>query len=254
MDSRRWISPNSWVYLLLHLALFLAGFALVRNGGTVSQAIGASLIAASVAGWVIFVYVRLSERRIEVLEALDRFGFVAAFEGRAALIKHEYDRRLAGAKHIDIMAFGLKSLWEDYHGEFATWKQRAHVRILLIDPKSPYTEQRDKEEEELPGSIRGSAKRFLRETEGVRNETTGRPFQVRLYTCLPSVNIFRVDDEIFWGPYFIHAPSRNSPTFVVRRGGLLYGRLISHFDTIWSSDTLSRDPTPADGFEASDEV
>lgn len=223
----------------------------MRSGGTVLQAIGSSLIAAAVAGWVIFVYVRLSERKIEVLQALERFGFVAAFEGRAALIKNEYDRRLARAKHIDIMAFGLKSLWEDYHDEFVDWKQRADVRILLIDPNSPYTEQRDREEEEIPGSIRASAKRFLRETEGIRNQTTKHPFKVRLYTCLPSVNIFRVDDEIFWGPYFIHAPSRNSPTFVVRRGGLLYGRLTSHFDTIWSTATLSRDPTSAD---AGDEV
>jgi hypothetical protein len=255
LEPRRWLSPISWVYILVHIALFLAGFALVRSGGTVSQGIGASLIAAAITGWVIFVYVRVSERRIEVLEALDRFGFVAAFEGRAALIKDQYDRRLAGAhEHIDILAFGLKSLWEDYHGQFADWKQRAHVRILLIDPKSPYTVQRDIEEEELPGSIRRSATRFLRETEGIRNDTTNHPFQVRLYTCLPSVNIFRVDDEIFWGPYFIHAQSRNSPTFVVRHGGELYRRLVVHFDAIWSDDTLSRNPTPADAIGTDDEV
>src|SRR5689334_15980229 len=79
LESRRWLSPISWVYILLPIALFLGGFALVRSGGAVLQAIGSSLIAAAVAGWVIFVYVRLSERKLEVLDALDRFGFVAAF-------------------------------------------------------------------------------------------------------------------------------------------------------------------------------
>jgi hypothetical protein len=255
LDPRRWLSPISWVYILVHFALFLCGFTLVRSAGTVSQGIGASVIAAAITGWVIFVYVRLSERRIEVLEALSRFGFVAAFEARAARIKPEYDRRLAGAnEHIDIMGFGLKTLWEDYHGQFADWKLRAHVRILLIDPNSPYTVQRDTEEQELSGSIRRSAKRFLRETESIRNETTQHTFQVRLYTCLPSVNIFRVDDEMFWGPYLIRSQSRNAPTFVVRHGGELYRRLMWHFDTIWADDSLSRNPNPEDALPEDGEV
>jgi hypothetical protein len=196
----------------------------------------------------------LSEQRSELLETLGRFGFVAAFGTRAATIRVEYDRRLAGAtKHIDVMGFGLKTLWEDYRGHFAEWKQRAHVRILLIDPNSPFAAQRDREEDELSGSIRRSVKRFLRETAGIRNETAGNPFEVRLYTCLPSVNIFRVDDEMFWGPYFVHEQSRNAPTFIVRRGGELYGCLAKHFDAIWEDHNLSRAPSPADAVMGDDE-
>jgi hypothetical protein len=247
MAPRRWFTPTSWVYILAHVVLFLAGFALLRGGGTIRQSIGASLIAAAITGWVIFVYVRSSEHRIEALEILSRFGFVTAFEARAARIKPEYDQRLAGAKeHIDIMGFGLKALWEDYHHQFAEWKGRTQVRILLIDPHSLYAQQRDLEEQEIEGSIRNSVKRFLRETETLRSELGKHRFEVRLYTCLPSVNIFRVDDEMFWGPYLIHAQSRNAPTFVVRRGGELYRRLLEHFETIWSDETLSRAMNPAD--------
>lgn len=241
MTPRRWLTPTSWVYILAHIALFLLGFALVRGVGVVSQGVGASLIAAALTGWVIFVYVRLSERRAEALEILDRFGFVAAFEARAARIKPEYDQRLAGAnERIDIMGFGLKALWEDYHDQFPDWKRRVRVRILLMDPNSPCADQRDTEESEIPGSIRSSVRRFLRETDGLRAETAGYPFEIRLYTCLPSVNIFRIDDEMFWGPYLIRAQSRNAPTFVVRHGGILYRRLLSHFEEIWNDDNLSR--------------
>lgn len=241
MRPRRWFTPTSWVYILGHVVLFLAGFALVRGGGgTIAQGVGASLIAAAITGWVIFAYVRFSERRAEAIEVFSQFGLVTAFEARAARIKPEYDRRLGAAKeHIDIMGFGLKALWEDYHEEFATWKKRAHVRILLIDPSSPHTEQRDKEEEEIEGTIRSGVKRFLRETEGLRKERGKHRFEVRLYTCLPSVNIFRVDDEMFWGPYLMRSQSRNAPTFVVRRGGELYRRLLEHFDAIWGDDRLS---------------
>jgi hypothetical protein len=193
-----------------------------------------------VTGWVVFVYVRLSERRSEALEIVNRFGFVGAFEARAARIKPEYDQRLARAsEHIDIMGFGLKALWEDYHEQFPEWKRRVHVRILLIDPDSPYAEQRDEEELEIKGSIRSSVKRFLRETERLRADRTKHRFEIRLYTCLPSVNIFRIDDEMFWGPYLIRAQSRNAPTFVLQHG-VLYRRLLQHFETVWTDDVLSR--------------
>jgi len=247
MGPHRWFTPTSLVYILVHVVLFLGGFALVRSSGTVQQGVGASLIAAAVTGWVIFVYVRSSENRIEGLEILNRFGFVTVFEARATRIKPEYDRRLAQARQsIDIMGFGLKALWEDYHNQFAEWQGRTAVRILLIDPNSPYAQQRDKEEFEIQGSIRSSAKRFLRETEALRLNRGQHCFEVRLYTCLPSINIFRVDDEMFWGPYLIGMQSRNAPTFVVRRGGELYRRLLEHFEAIWADPKLSRPVTPDD--------
>src|SRR5258707_9592918 len=247
MKPRHWFTPTSLVYILAHVVLFLIGFALAKGANALLQGIGVSLIAASITGWVIFVYLRLSERRSESLEILTRFGFVTAFEARAARIKPEYDQRLAKAsEHIDIMGFGLKALWEDYHSQFEDWKARAHVRILLIDPHSAYGDQRDVEESEIEGSIRGSVKRFLRETAVLRSNIGKTRFEIRLYTCLRSVNIFRVDDEMFWSTYLLRAPSRNAPTFIVRRGGVLYGSLLSHFETIWKDDTLSRPITPAD--------
>ena len=70
--------------------------------------------------------------------------------------------------------------------------------------------------------------------------SAGRPFDVRLYRCLPSINYFRIDDDIFWGPYLIPGQSRNMPTFIVRRGGILFDRLTLHFQQIW--DRFSRVP------------
>jgi hypothetical protein len=72
-------------------------------------------------------------------------------------------------------------------------------------------------------------------------------YQVRLESLQDNldVNIFRIDDEVFWGPYLIHQQSRNSPTLLVRRGGLLFDVLLRHFETIWLEDSLSR-PVPAE--------
>ena len=90
---------------------------------------------------------------------------------------------------------------------------------------------------------------FIRRTRSLIVRRSDSPrFQVRLYKCLPSVNIFRIDDELFWGPYLIREQSRNTPTFIVRKGGILFDTLAKHFNTIWSDPELSR-PVPAGWLE-----
>jgi len=131
---------------------------------------------------------------------------------------------------------------EDHGNRFVEWKMRAAVRILLLDPEYPTAESpvanlRDSDEGQDPGTICNEVRRFVRDTASLHGEN----FRIRLYRCLPSVNIFRVDDEMFWGPYFIRRVSRNSPTFVVERGGKVFETLLGHFESIWRDDELSRE-------------
>jgi hypothetical protein len=201
---------------------------------------------------VIFGYVLLTERTVARLALLERFGFVAGFEARAARIRPEYDSRLREAhERIDILGFGLRALREDYSPvAFQTWRSRAHVRILILDPTFPtaahsYAAQRDLEEHNPDGTIGADSKAFVQSALIVLNQAGPHPFEVRLYRCLPSVNIFRVDDELFWGPYLVEQQSRNLPTFLVRSGGIVFSELVRHFEAIWASNQLSR-PVPPD--------
>src|SRR2546421_253399 len=107
-----------------------------------------------------------------------------------------------------------------------------------------YAHQRDLEEGDHAGTITQQVKKFVADTKAITELVAPNSFEIRLFRCLPSVNIFRVDNEMFWGPYLIKQPSRNSPTFLVRRG-VLFDRLLQHFDRIWTDDSLSR-PVPAD--------
>jgi len=233
------------IYILAHLCLMLLGFCLLGSSSTVAKGIGGSLVAAGLAGWVVLVYVLQSQTISDRIRMVMELGFISAFQGRSVLIKHEYDSRLASSKQqIDILGFGLKTLRQDYANHFQSWKARANVRILLIDPDYPdvqhsFADQRDVEERDRAGSIREDVEAFVTEVEPLLNENRLHTFEVKLYRCLPSVNLFRVDSEMFWGPYLIHQQSRNSPTFVVREGPL-FTTLIDHFDAIWSNDSLTR--------------
>jgi len=191
------LSPTNWIYILVHFSLLLLGFLLVGHQNPTAKAIGSSLVAAGIAGWVILVYVLQAQKISDRIRIVMSFGFLSAFEGRSVRIKNEYDARLASVSHqIDLIGFGLKTLREDYGCEFGNWKARAPVRVLVIDPDYPstqaaYADQRDVEEHDRVGSIRDDVEAFLQEVEPHLTQGSGHPFEVRLYRCLPSVNLFR---------------------------------------------------------------
>ena len=238
------LSPASIIYVLSHLLLVAIGVILTTSTKLIpmSTEIGTSITAAGVAGIVIFVYVRFADERSRAVGILRDFGFKGAFAGRSARIRDEYDSRLDRArKQIDVMGFGLNALREDYQDQFGQLSRRARVRVLLIDPDSPYADQRDIEERQSRGQIRSEVRDFIRSTAELC--LANDRFQIRLYRCLPSTNVFRIDDELFWGPYLMNENSRNSPTFLVESGKVLFDSLAQHFDRIWQSDEMSR-PVP----------
>jgi hypothetical protein len=207
------------------------------------------LIAAGIAGWVVFVYVWVSEDLSARLEVLSKFGVENVFDARSVVIKQEYVKRLEAARdRIDILGFGLSAFRQDFADDLAKWRQRVSVRILLIDPEFPstglsYAAQRDREENNPPGSIAAEVRKFVEDVGQLIGEAGGRSFEIRLYQCLPTLNVLRIDDELFFGPYLVSEQSRNSPTFLVKRGGLLFDRFKMQFERIWGSEHLSR-PVP----------
>jgi hypothetical protein len=228
---------SSVLYLVAHIAIFALGVYLTRrpHHSATQAAVGAGLIAAGVAGWALFLHVFLQQEERGRLRRIDDIGVADVFSERSVGIRSEYNARLnAVARNIDILGFGLQHLRQDYRDQFPAWAGAAQVRILLIDPDSPYANTRDVEEGEAPGSIAQQVRDFLTVTTALRQQNPSR-FQVRLYTALPSINMFRIDDEMFFGPYLLSRPSRLTPTFLLRRGKL-FNDLLDHFEHLWSDD------------------
>ena len=234
----------------MHVVLILIGFIFVVSAQnletiwlSIFQGIGGSLIATGMAGILLFLYVQRSEafgRRIETLLVA---GLAQVFPARSVVIREEYDDRLRVATKIDAMGFGLSSLREDHLRDFEDWSRRGMVRILLLDPDFPsidnsYSSQRDIEEGNPAGTIQNDINQFV---EAVQNLPSINPerFRIKKMRILPSTNVFRVDDEVFFGPYLIREQSRNSPTFLAKKGGHLFETITNHFDKIWDDDQLS---------------
>lgn len=243
----RW-GPTHWVYILAHAIVFLLGALAVSLGGTIWVSIGTSLIAAGAAGWVLFLYVLFSKDAAESLELLTEYGLKNAFDKRGPNIRPVYETRLRKANSsIDIMGFGLRTFRQDFDNYFEQWAYSLKMRVLLIDPEFPsedqtYANQRDHEEGNNMGKIHADVRDFVESTSYLLQDNNTN-FEVKLYTCLPSMTIFKIDDEIFWGPYTVKDQSRNMPIFLVDSHGQLFSFLQDHFDTIWNDPHLSR-PVP----------
>src|ERR1700730_14312990 len=99
------LSQNHVIYLLVHVLLFMLGIVVyyTQPRDPLWGGVAGSLSAAGIAGWVIFVYVFVSQERSDRLKILERFGFIKGFTARSMSIKAEYDVRLAAASRaIDL--------------------------------------------------------------------------------------------------------------------------------------------------------
>lgn len=187
----------------------------------------------------LYLYVRLSEQTQNRLEVITRAGISSVFPHRSVRIKEHYDRRLRSAKRIDLIGLGLSSFREDYAREFAEWSRRAKVRILVLDPDFPteaesLADYRDLEEGGNKGEIRAAVEAFQRAVDN-QAEIDRTRFELRRMRAVPVINLLRIDDEIFWGPYLMTERSRNTPTLLVHRGGFMFGHLERHFEATWDA-------------------
>jgi hypothetical protein len=248
--GRKLISPTGALWVLSHTIMILLGALclsaqLLHNalGAGVSEGIGGSLIATGVAGISLFLYIANSEAMRASVEMFTKAGLSAIYPGRSVLIRDQYQPRLVKAQKIDLIGYGLSSFRQDFLSEFVAWSHRAHVRILLPDPDFPtqalsLADQRDREENHPVGRTRADIVAFEKSVSGLTGLKRSS-FRVHRVSCIPSINVFRIDDDIFWGPYLMHQQSRNTPTLLATRGGYLFSALEEHFEALWKQSTPS---------------
>ena len=159
---------------------------------------------------------------------------ILLFKSRSVTIRSEYDDRLLQMEEgLDILAWGLTSFREDYGDQLGEWASSGtRVRLLLVNPDSSEGKMlcllQDRVERREAGSTSADIRTFLSSVQPI----TGR-LEIRVSDFHPGVNLFRIDGDIFFGPYLAGTVSRNAPTGIVSEGHWLYDRLLSHFEWLW---------------------
>jgi len=182
---------------------------------------------------------KLEKNKIESL------GIVDIFSGRSVTIEEEYSKRLEKmTQHLDIIGFGLSHFRKDYGKHFIELAGKAKVRILLLNPEFHICDDlsisdiRDKEENQEIGTIRSQVIDFIKDYKKLKKELNNNNFEVKLYNSLPTINIFRIDNEMFIGPYLVNRDSRRTITIIAKSEGELFKQHLEHFNELWDEYSI----------------
>jgi hypothetical protein len=220
------------VYLLVTVIVILAGLlGLVLFEGS-ARAIASSVVASGFVS-LFYMYAQYVEEdgRLRV-KTFDEAGLRSLSPTRRA----DYSALVKRAKlNVDVLGFSLRSFTDDHASELIRKRPPFSARILVVEPGSAASQS----QEELEGQRSGA---FADGIDRMRKlfEDGGSAVKIRTIGHAPPSMMFRIDDGLFVGPFFSHAPSAATLTLELTATGWLFDEYMAEFDTLWNeSEPLS---------------
>jgi hypothetical protein len=147
-------------------------------------------------------------------------------------------------EQIDIIAFGLKGFREtqSYIVEDKV-RNGLRLRILTIDPQSVFLIQREVDEGEVKGQIKNTILQLTDWVEKIK-KISPNPGNIELkyYDTLPLDFYFRVDRNLFLGPYMYARSSQQTFSYEFEYGGAGFEYWSIYFERIWTDAQFSKIP------------
>ncbi|MEO1168745.1 MAG: SIR2 family protein [Pseudomonadota bacterium] len=190
---------------------------------------------------------------------VDRNEGLYLFGGRGDAFFQLYDEALLGIQNqLDIFSLKLSRFRKQHTATLLAAAARTRIRIALLDPAFPLPEDhisvaalREQEEHSPVGAIRRDVAEWADVygdyckaiDDGAMTETPENGLDIRLYNILPTINLFRVDANLFVGPYLLDVEDRETPTFLIKSeapghgsmGNTMFNVYQRHFEAMWEN-------------------
>ena len=198
--------------------------------------IGCSFIASAL---VSLVTIFLVER--QAINPVDEWKITRIYSTRAEK-NADSDPQLEKAHYmVDAVAFGLKSFRTKQSKRVEGCLRRGvNFRIITMDPESPYVRQRAIEEKETEDQIKHTIEDLIQWADEFNAKGHKGRIMVKGYNCMTLDFYWRVDDDLFIGPYWYGVPSQQTITYRFERGGKGFTTYTEYFDTLWENSELCR--------------
>lgn len=201
--------------------------------------VGCSLLASGLVILLQAVFVDL--KRVDQLES---WGIERIYKTRSEKNK-DSDPKLDSLKYrLDVVAFGLKSFRNLNENKVAGLLERGvRVRILTMDPDgNEFLTQREKEENEPEGQIRNSIKGLVEWASKLNKSRKNKTrIEIKGYKCMTLDFYWRMDDELYVGPYWYGLDSQQTITYKFRAGKDGFSVYENYFERLWqdSNNTVN---------------
>lgn len=223
--------------IIVALILCIVGLVLIfKMQSPTWIGVGGSLLASSL---VILLNVFLVERVPE--DPLKDWGIAKVYETRAEK-NADSDPHLDKARHcVDGIAFGLSSFrGKNAERVRACLNRGVSFRFLVMDPDSPFVHAREEEE----GAQHGHIEKTIRDLVHWADELNAQKFkgriEIRGYQCMTLDFYWRIDDEIYMGPYWYGRPSQVTITYKLKRSGRCFATYSEYFDKLWYDPSMRK--------------
>ena len=196
--------------------------------------IGYSLIASSLVTILNAVYVEYREKK-----AIDKWKLDKIYKTRSDK-NHDSDPKLDSAvDRVDGIAFGLGTFRRNHTDKVRNCLDRGvNFRFITMAPDSEFVKQRSIEEGQPADAIAHSIRQFIDWAEKLNAEGHRGKISIKGYKCMTLDFYWRIDDEIYMGPYWYGYLSSQTVTYKFVRGGLGYEMYKDYFDRLWEDKEL----------------
>lgn len=229
--------------IIVALLVVIVGFVLAvgdsywfNTEDRVWLSIGCSLIASAM---VILLDTFLVDAKID--RSIDRWGLDKIYDTRADKNK-DSDPKLNLLKYrLDGIAFGLKSFRTGHRGEVEdALKRGVIIRILTMNPDSKFVNQREKEEKEQQGQIKNTINQLVTWANELNEKGYTGKIYIKGYDCMTLDFYWRMDGEIYIGPYWYGYPSQQTITYKFNEGEKGFEVYSKYFHDLWNDKSLTK--------------
>lgn len=220
--------------IILGILSVLADIFWLKTNQNIWISIGCSLLASGIV--ILAQAVLIEGKRID---PLDEWGLEKIYETRAEKNK-ESDSELEKAKEqVDAIAFGLKSFRTKHTNKVRKiLRNGVNIRILTMNPDKDniFLKQREIEEEETEGQIRNSIEQLVDWANKLNSESHKGKIEVKGYKCMTLDFYWRVDNDIYIGPYWYHSGSQQTITYKFHKGRRGFDTYKEYFENLWNDE------------------
>ncbi len=229
LQRRRYYVLIAAALSVVVVVLLLSATSLSDYGANLSLNLGADLIGTIVVLFVIAPFMGRAERSNEAV--LERFD-------HRAFIKQVADAR----QRVMILELWTDLLQGGYQQQFlnalrAALNRGVEVRMLLLDPDARAAEQRADDllrQTDVVDNINDNL-RILHEFRRDLREWMQANLDIRVYSALPPVQMYRVDDHVIVSFYPVNVTSWNAAQYQTSPQAQLGTFVGTKFDELWEA-------------------
>jgi hypothetical protein len=169
------------------------------------------------------------------LEMYREWGLIAIYRTRSEMNTSTEKSFIKMHESFDIVAFGMKSLRDAKGYRFKQKVEKGlKMRLLTIDPNSPFVIQREKDEMKICGEIKQSIEELEKWVNELKKAAPNpENVQLRFYDSMPLDHYCRQDDNLFIGPYLYGIEGQQAISYEFDCYGMGYEYYTNYFEHLW---------------------